>query len=226
MSAFALIPGAGGAGWYWHLVGPLLEEAGHEALAIDLPADDESAGLAEYAAVVTEAIGARDDVILVAQSFGGFTAPLVAERAPVRELVFVNAMVPLPGEAAGGWGEAVGAERERLAAAERGGYTTEFDLDVYFFHDVDPALVAAAGEHERDEADVAFETPCEFRAWPPVPIRAVAGREDRLFPPELQREVARERLGVELDLVPGGHLVALSRPRELAAYLLSSASSG
>jgi len=35
--AFVLIPGAGGAAWYWHRVVPLLQEAGHEAIAVDLP---------------------------------------------------------------------------------------------------------------------------------------------------------------------------------------------
>ncbi len=34
--AFVLIPGAGGAAWYWHRVVPLLQEAGHEAIAVDL----------------------------------------------------------------------------------------------------------------------------------------------------------------------------------------------
>jgi hypothetical protein len=37
--------------------------------------------------------------------------------------------------------------------------------------------------------------------------------------------VARERLGADVDIaeIPGGHLVALSHPRELAARLLAYA---
>jgi len=77
---------------------PLLREAGHEAIAVDLPSDDETAGLPEYASLVTGAIGGRDDVVLVAQSLGGFTAPLAAARRGVCALVFVNAMIPVPGE--------------------------------------------------------------------------------------------------------------------------------
>jgi hypothetical protein len=42
MRSFVLIPGAGGVAWYWHRVIPLLEQAGHEAVAVDLPGDDES----------------------------------------------------------------------------------------------------------------------------------------------------------------------------------------
>ena len=48
MATYVLIPGAGGVAWYWHRVVPLLQKAGHEAIAVDLPGDDESAGLAEY----------------------------------------------------------------------------------------------------------------------------------------------------------------------------------
>ena len=91
-----VVPGAGGAAWYWHLVVAELERRGREAIAVDLPAADDSAGLAAYTDVVVEAIGDRRPVVLVAQSFGGFTAPLVCERVPVELLILVNAMVPGP----------------------------------------------------------------------------------------------------------------------------------
>src|SRR5258708_20375428 len=80
---FVLIPGAGGAAWYWHRVVPLLQEAGHEAIAVDLPGDDETAGLPEYTRLVVSAIGDRNDVVLVAQSLAGFTAPPVAPAPPL-----------------------------------------------------------------------------------------------------------------------------------------------
>src|SRR5262245_39379321 len=93
MATFVLIPGAGGVAWYWHRVVPLLKEAEHEAIAVELPGDDEQAGLAVYADRVFEAIGTRH-AVLVAQSLGGFTAPLVCEQVAVRMLVLVNAMIP------------------------------------------------------------------------------------------------------------------------------------
>jgi alpha-beta hydrolase superfamily lysophospholipase len=223
MSAFALIPGAGGAAWYWSRVAPLLAAAGHTALPIDLPADDEHAGLPEYARISVDAIntaGARDDVVVVAQSMGGFTAPLVCEAVPVRALVFVNAMIPVPGETAGAWWDntAASAAREALAA-ERG--WGEFDVDTYFMHDVPSEIAAEGAEHDRDEADAAFASPCAFTAWPDVPIRVVAGADDRFFPVDFQRRVARERLGIEADVLPGGHLMALAHPRAVADYLLA-----
>jgi pimeloyl-ACP methyl ester carboxylesterase len=106
MALFVLVPGAGGMAWYWHRVVPLIQAAGHEALAVDLPGEDRCAGLATYAEIVVDAIAERSDVILVAQSLAGFTAPLVCARAPVRTLVFVNAMIPKTGESAGAWWDA------------------------------------------------------------------------------------------------------------------------
>jgi pimeloyl-ACP methyl ester carboxylesterase len=71
------------------------------------------------------------------------------------------------------------------------------------------------------EADIVFGEPCHFEAWPKIPIRVIAGRDDRFFPIEFQRRVARERLNVAIDELPGGHLIALSNPRGLIHQLLN-----
>jgi len=219
MSVFVLVPGAGGAAWYWHRVVPELRARGHEAVAVDLPGADESAGLPEYADAVAEAIGGRHDVVLVAQSMGGFTAPVVCARIPVRLLVLVNAMIPLPGETPGAWWDNTGWEPARIAAARAGGYPAEFDLATYFLHDVSAEVVATGEGHNFPEADIAFGQPCAIERWPEVPTQVLAGRDDRFFPLEFQRRIAGERLGAAVDSVPGGHLVALSRPAELTDQL-------
>ena len=80
-----------------------------------------------------------------------------------------------------------------------------------------PADVLAAGErHQRPEADIVFGQPCAFERWPDVPTTVLAGRDDRFFPLAFQREVARERLGLDVVEVPGGHLAALSQPEAVA----------
>jgi hypothetical protein len=219
---FVLIPGAGGAAWYWHRVVPLLQEAGHEAIAVDLPGDDPAAGLPEYADLVASAIGDRGNVVLVAQSLGGFTAPLVAAKVPLGSLIFVNAMIPAPGETPGQWWDNTGWAPARVAAAEKGGYGTEFDLAAYFLHDVPPEIAAAGETHQRPEADAVFKSACDFSSWPPVPIRVAAGSQDRFFPAGFQQALARDRLGIEADILPGGHLIALSQPARLVSYLLSA----
>jgi pimeloyl-ACP methyl ester carboxylesterase len=220
VSTFVLIPGAGGTASYWYRVVPLLEARGHEAVAVDLPGDDESAGLPEYTELVLAAMGDRQDVVLVAQSMGAFTAPMVCARRSVGLLILVNAMIPRPGETPGEWWGNTGSEGARIAAARDGGYPEEFSLDTYFLHDL-PAEVLASGKASgRPEAGIAFGQPCAIDRWPDVPTRVIAGRDDRFFPLEFERRLARDRLGLDVDPVPGGHLAALSQPGELARQVL------
>jgi len=206
--------------WYWHRVTPLLEGSQHEAIAIDLPGDDARVSLNGYAEIVVRAIGKRTNVTLVAQSLGGFTAALVCARVAVRGLIFVNAMIPNPGETAGAWWANTRAVQARVEAARRDGYNTDFDLHTYFLHDVPDAVLRSGPPRQREQADTVFGQRCEFNNWPKVPIRVIAAASDRFFPLEFQRQVARTRLAKEVEVIPGGHLVALSHPNELAALLL------
>jgi len=204
MSTYALIPGGGCSPWYWHLVEAELRDRGHEVLPIDLPSEDDAAGLEEYADATAEAIGQRDDVIVVAHSFGGFTAPLVCTRVPVDVLVLVSAMIPRPGEPPGDWWANTG--------------HATLDGDVYY-HDVDPALAAAVEATARGQSATPLAAPWPLAAWPDVPTRFLLLADDRFFPAPFMRRVVAERLGVEPDEMPGGHMAMLSRPRELADRL-------
>jgi pimeloyl-ACP methyl ester carboxylesterase len=205
---------------YWQRVTLLLEQAHQEPMAIDLPGDDAKASLSDYADIVVRALGKRTNVILVAQSLGGFTAPLVCARAAVRMLVFVNAMIPQPGETAGAWWENTGAAPARVAAAKRDRYSAEFDLQTYFLHDVPEAVLRAGPARQREQTEAIFQYPCQFERWPRIPIHVIASADDRFFPLEFQRRVAKDRLDKDVNVVPGGHLVALSHPEELVDLLL------
>lgn len=228
MASFLLIHGAGSDSWYWHLVGPELQARGHDVLAVDLPCDHDSAGLPEYADAVVEAAGAwheRDELVVVAQSLGGFVAPLVCGRLPVRLLVLVAAMVPRPGESGGDWWAATRqAEAMRAMAEEEGrqlgaGLGEGEDLTEIFVHDVPADVAADSLKHARRQTGAVFEKPWPLDAWPDVPTRFLLCRHDRLFPAAFQRRVVWERLGIEPDEMDGGHLPALARPLELADRL-------
>lgn len=227
---FILVPGAGGSAWYWHLVAPRLQELGHEALPVELPAADDRAGLPQYAAAVLRAIGKRDPkrVVLVAQSLAGFTAPLVCRKVPVALLVLVNAMIPAPGETPGEWWENTGHAEAKRRQNLRDGRRADapFDPLADFFHDVPrPVVDEAWAQGEPRQSATVFGSRCTFKAWPSVPTRVLVGRDDRFFPAGFQRRVARERLGLPADGMPGGHLVALSQPAELSARLIAYAAS-
>jgi pimeloyl-ACP methyl ester carboxylesterase len=212
VGTFVLIHGAGSDSWYWHLVAPVLRAGGHEVVAVDLPCDDDSAGLSAYAETVLDAVGDRSGLVLVAQSLGGFTAPLVCERVPVDLLILVAAMVPAPGESPGEWWADTGWDAR----------APELDDDVsLFLHDVPPDVTAEAARHTRRQSGTPFEKPWPLPAWPDVATRFLLCRDDRFFPADFQRRVVRERLGIVPDEMGGGHLPALARPQELAARLLA-----
>jgi len=194
-----------------------LRARGHEVIAPDLPCDDESAGLTKYAATVVEAIGDWTNLIVVAQSFGGYTAPLVCDRVPADLLVLVAGMVPIAGESA-------------MEMFEHTGYAQPVDEDdaansetdsliATFLHDVPRTLALEALSKGRDQAATPMEEPWPLDAWPDVLTKYVLCRNDRLFPPDWTRRVVRERLGIDPDEIESSHCPALSRPVELADRL-------
>jgi hypothetical protein len=218
MATFVLIHGAADSGWFWHLVEAELRGRGHDVVAPDLPCDDDSAGLAEYADAVVGAVGDRTGLVVVAQSFGGFTAPLVCDQVPVDLLVLLAGMVPAPGEAPDDWSANTGFARARREQEERDGPAPDDDIAL-FFHDVPPDLAAEAMRRARHQSDTPGKRPWPLPAWPNVPTRFLLCRDDRFFPAEFLRRVVRDRLGFTPDEIDGGHCVALSRPRELADRL-------
>jgi pimeloyl-ACP methyl ester carboxylesterase len=224
MATFVLIHGVGDVGWYWHLVERELRQRGHGVVAPDLPCDDDAAGLSEYADSVVDAIGGRSELVVVGQSFGGYTAALVADRLPVDALVLVTAMIPAPGERPEDWFANTGyAQAVQEQARRDGGKTGSQDPHVVFYHDVPRSLAEEALSRERRQSDTPARSPWPLEAWPPVPTRFVLCTKDRFFPPNLMRRVVSERLAISPDEIAAGHCVALSRPKELADMLIGYA---
>ena len=220
MAMFALIHGAGDVGWYWHLVDAELRRRGHDVVAPDLPCDDDAAGLDDYAGTVLDAINGRSNLVVVGQSYGGFTAPLVAARIPADVLVLVAGMVPAPGESPAEWWKNTGhGDAVRVQARRDGGRTGSDDPFVAFYHDVPRPLAEAALTKERGESEAAYNAPWPLDAWPDVPTRFVLCTEDRVFPAEFMRRVVADRLAITPDEIVSGHCVALSQPERLAALL-------
>jgi pimeloyl-ACP methyl ester carboxylesterase len=222
VTTYVLIPGAGGEADYWNWVVPYLAAGGCDVIPVALPADDDSAGLAAYRdAVCDAAAGVTGPLILVAQSMGGFTAPLVAERRRTDLIVLLNAMAPLAGEKPGDWWANTGQRQASSEYLHRIGVNrSKFDFIEDFFHDVpDDVKRVVLSSPEPRQSDTPFDEAWPLSGWPAVPTKFLQGADDRLFPLEFQRRVVRERLGLQIDTMPGGHLLALSRPQELAERL-------
>ena len=133
LPALVLVHGAWGGAWIWRRVLAPLRAAGHEVHAATLTGDGERAHLRHrdirlhtHISDVLGLIEAEelDGIVLVGHSYGGQVITGVADSllarhaGAVRRLIYVDAMVPLPGE---GWGQqhdpAVVASRTAQAAA-------------------------------------------------------------------------------------------------------------
>lgn len=209
MTTFALIHGGGSTAWDWHLITPLLENAGHEVVAVDLPIEDSNADLEDYVRTVVEAIGDRRHVIVVGHSLGGFTAPLVADEIHADGLVYFAAMIPMPGESFMDWWANTGHVDESINE----------DNAVSFFNGVPDALAQEAQRRERDQQGTWMSHPWPADRHRAISTRAIVCTDDQFFPARFMRRQIRERLGIAPVEVPGGHYAALSEPDAVAEAL-------
>jgi pimeloyl-ACP methyl ester carboxylesterase len=98
VATFALSHGGGGSAWDWHLVAPALRELGHEAVAVDLPCEVESAGWSQYADTVVRVVEDRSDLGSLP---GWSTKPTPARQSSAWIRTDRGSLVPL--RTSGGW---------------------------------------------------------------------------------------------------------------------------
>jgi pimeloyl-ACP methyl ester carboxylesterase len=203
MATIAIIHGGADSGLSWGPAAAHLRALGHEPVPVDLPIEDPKAGWNEHADTVAAAVRGKPNIVVVAHSLGGFTAPLVCERVPVDRLIFVAAMIPTPGALASAyWTD--------------NGYTdAAFDEDS-FFHDLSPEAIALAKRAERSQCDASVSQPSPLKSWPAIPTHYLLATNDRCFPAATTRRVVRALLNIAPDEIETGHLPYLARPRELA----------
>lgn len=147
MANYVLVHGAWHGAWCWQRVSAQLARSGHRVHAVTLTGLGDRAHLLSplvtletHIADVANTLVAEelDDVILAVHSYAGMLGTAVADRMPQRlkHLVYVDAVVPRPGES---WSSThASATREaRLAAAQA-------SAD-YSFPAPDPAIFGLAG---------------------------------------------------------------------------------
>lgn len=231
MTTFVLVHGAWHGGWCWERLIPELERHGHDAVAIDLPCDDPDAGCAAYAeAVVAQTRGAGDDLVVVGHSLGGLTIPLVAAERPVRKLVFLCALLPVPGLSlvdqlrrepeifVPGFDQ--GVARDELG---RSYWRDSDDAIELLYGDCPRQLASWAAARLRPQARAASVEPCPLAAWPAVESASLFATDDAAISPEWSRTATPARLKIAPVELPGGHSPFLSRPGELAEALVAVA---
>ncbi len=231
MATFGLIHGAWHGAWCWDFVIAELAALGHAARAVDLPIDRPDAAIVDYADTAAAAFAGPGDLIVVGHSMAGLVAPLLADRLPLRGLVYLCAVLRRPGSS-------LAADRE----AGLNGDISPPDFGSELLRDADrltwwPSADAAARHLYQDaSAERAAWAFARLRrqkgywsdrspqaGWPSVPAVSIVAAEDRAITPDWSRRVARDWLKLAPLEFPGAHSPHLTRPRELAALLDSLA---
>ena len=213
MTAFMLVHGAWHDARCWERLTPELEALGNRSLTVDLPSDDPDATFQTYADAVLEALSDEDEqVVVVGHSLAGMTIPLVAVRRPVRRLVYLCALVPLPGHS---FFEQLGIESGALSPEYQSGIKADehgtgrwVDGDLarrILYADCDDEVAEAAIKRLRPQARSPYEVPCPLDELPDVSRTYIACSEDRLVSPAWSRDVASGRLAADLFELPGSH---------------------
>ncbi|OKH27841.1 alpha/beta hydrolase [Chroogloeocystis siderophila] len=246
MSLFCLVHGAFQGAWCWDLLIPYLEGEGHKTVAMDLPIENSSATLSQFADAVIQTLPKTDDdIVLVGHSMAGSIIPLVAEVVKVRQLVFVAALIPHPGVSTLDQFshhldsktlesfnyqpkyptklEQFHDEPDMFEPASLGrDFSDAAVLREFFYSDCQPDVTQWAIAKSRSQQSLAyiFETN-PLTALPLVERKYIVCTNDRIISPTWSHHTARQRLGVDAIALASGHCPHLSCPDLLATVLTS-----
>ena len=242
MANFVLVHGAWHGAWCWRRVVDALAGDGHRVHAVTLTGVGERAHLRSplvtletHIADVAQAIEAEElqDVILAVHSYAGMLGTAIADRMPgrLKHLVYVDAVVPEPGEH---WGSthAATVREARLAAAAA---SPDYSLPP-----PDPAVYGLAGaDHawvQRRQTPHPGHTYVMPLAFDPQRVAAVPRTFVDCTDPALGTiAAARQRVrdpafwggawaaggGASVKELATGHDPMVSAPRELAEIVRS-----
>ncbi|MBD2207503.1 alpha/beta hydrolase [Calothrix sp. FACHB-1219] len=244
MSLFCLVHGAFQGAWCWDLLIPYLTAQGHQTVAMDLPIEDASASLLQFADGVIQALPKTDDdIVLVGHSMAGTIIPLVAEARKVRQLIFLAALIPYPGiSTIDQFAHTLDADsRKALNYAPKDlsqvaefadepdmfnpvsvgrDFTDKAVLQEIFYNDCQLDVMEWAISKRRIQQSLAYIFESNpLKVLPNVECKYILCTDDKIISPVWSRYAAPKRLGVDAIELPGGHCPHLSRAADLAFIL-------
>lgn len=236
MTNYILVHGGCHGGWCWDTLKPVLESAGHNVVALDLPGRDDphaDVSLADWVRTLGETVdslkeSADGKPVIVAHSMGGLTASQFAEDFPddVAHVIFVGAVVPSDGQSGLEALQQAGAASRLLAPGglvpSEDGKTVTVPSDAAteaFYNRCDPTDVAQAIDRLVPEHVAPLATPLRLGAgFHSVSKRWIAGTDDQAVPLSLQREFA-QRANVPIIEIDSDHSPFIGDPVALTKLL-------
>lgn len=220
-----LVHGMGGSDYDWHLVAPLLEEAGHRVSV----ADNLSQSLADDVAATRALLDAADeDALLVGHSYGGAVITNAGTHERVRGLVYVAAFAPAEGET-------VSQIVESYEAAEVSRFMTRGPDGEWIGEESEEARLALAWDvpeqvtierrtRRRASANAIFTEPTATPAWASKPTWYLLATDDKHIRPEAQRYMAT-RADATIREIAASHSLPLATPEPVSAFVLTAVAS-
>jgi len=232
MADFVLVHGAWHGAWCWKRILPALWQAGHRAFTVTLTGTGERAHqlspsitLHTHIDDVVAVLEAEElqQAILVGHSYGGMVITGAADRLPQRiaRLVYLDAVVPLPGESwSSGHSPQTQAQRREAIAATGS------------IPPADPSLFGIAGEdaqwltrRQTPQPGGVYDDPLQFDAArvAALPRTFIDCNAPALPTIALMRERVRQQPGWQVQEIATGHDAMISAPQELLRHLLAAA---
>ena len=236
MTSFILVHGAYHGAWCYSKVKPLLESAGHKALAVDLPGHGnnvipiEKVTFSAYVEYLSKVIDDQEEkVLLVGHSLGGMSISQVAEHKheKIEKLVYLTALIPMNNESRMGISDRVNEDSTvaRARIATQDGLASTIDdqlLKTLFYHDCSQSdlsmaknnLVPQATEPLRAKVCLTEEK------YGSVPRAYIECLRDRAIPIKMQREMVSDVPCQQVETLDTSHSPFFSAPEELAQLLI------
>jgi pimeloyl-ACP methyl ester carboxylesterase len=219
MSIFCLVHGSTQGPRGWELLVSELKARGHDCICVDLPTDQPDSSATAYARAIGKALEKSKSPIVVAHSASGLFLPLVPEYATVSRLVYLAAVLPMPGES---FLSQFQRDQEMYRPDFVGKDPTKDEALAcqYLFHDCPPNVSQWALSTLRLMfAKEAIVERSPLARWPDVPSSYISCSEDRALNPDWWGTAARERLRADPIRIEAGHAPHVTRPATLATIL-------
>lgn len=231
LTNIVLVHGIWADGSVWSKVIPILLEAGHRVIAVQLPLNS----LNEDVAVTKSAISLLGEpTFLVGHSYGGEVITNAGyNNSNVTGLVYLAAIAPDEGESATDLFEKLPNSNESMQAFLKNIYFDSaglayFDADnirEWWAHDVDPIQSSILGAVQKPTNLTGTSEKSGPPAWRNLPTWYQVSESDRLIPPEVQRTFA-DRMNATILSLNSSHMSLLSHPDEIADLILNATKTG